>query len=170
MTVENLITEYEKAKKIKKDYNFKQHIKMTYMPYADKCALVKSIVEQTSYVDTPTGKVYRRDTSHMLFLFTIQLILRYTDIEIEPNNVVKDYDSLMESGTMNGLMAQIPQEENAILSGMMDMTRDDLEVNTRGIVPYLETKDSLIMTFLDGFEKALNRPEIRERIEKMIER
>ena len=95
MTVEELIKKYEESKKLKKDYDFSKHIKLTYMPYAEKLSLVKNILEATSYIDVENKKGYRRDTPNMIFVFTMKLIERYTDIDIKPEKVVPDYDLLM---------------------------------------------------------------------------
>ena len=163
MKVEDLI----KLTKSKKDYDFSQRIKMKYMPYSEKCALVKSVIENTSYEEQEGKRIYKRNTAGMLFVFTMQLISRYTDLEFEKENVVVVYDALMESGLMNKLMAQIPEEEISILRGMLDMQRDDEEMNTRSLISFFETKADVARIFFEGLTKVLDKPEVQAKIAEM---
>ena len=163
MKVEDLI----KLTKSKKDYDFSQRIKMKYMPYSEKCALVKSVIENTSYEEQEGKRIYKRNTAGMLFVFTMQLISRYTDLEFEKENVVVVYDALMESGLMNKLMAQIPEEEISILRGMLDMQRDDEEMNTRSLISFFETKADVARIFFEGLNKVLDKPEVQAKIAEM---
>lgn len=164
MTVEELIKKYEESKKLKKDYDFSKHIKLTYMPYAEKLSLVKNILEATSYIDVENKKGYRRDTPNMIFVFTMKLIERYTDIDIKPEKVVPDYDLLMESGVMHLLTAAVPEGEVKIIQGMLDMSRDDLEYNTRSLVPFIETKADAFQMVMNSLNNVLEKPEIQAKI------
>lgn len=157
MTVENLIEQYEWSKRKNREYDFSQHITKKYMPYAEKCALVKGVVDSSSYVEVGDRKVYCRNTANMLFVFTMQIISRYTDLEFESDATVKCYDKLMESGMMNKLMSQIPEEEINILRGMLDMQRDDVEANTRSLISFFETKAEALQMGLDTLNKLLER-------------
>lgn len=167
MTIDKLIEEVNKAKKLKKEYDFSKHITVKYMPYSEKVALVKSVIANTSYIEVDGKKVYKRNTASMLFVFTMQLIQKYTDVEFEANDVVAAYDKLMESGIMNCLMTQIPEEEISILRNMLDMQRDDEEENTRSIVSFLETKANVLDIILGSLEGFLNKPEVQAKIAEM---
>lgn len=168
MKVEKLIEEYNAAKKIKKDYDFKSHITVTYMPYIKKITLAKSIVDSTSYEDILGKKVFKRNSVDLLFVFTMKMIEAYTDLEWKKDDVINVYDILMETGVMNGLMSNIPDTEYSILKGMVDMYRDDLEISSQSVVAYLEnTKDS-IQIFLESVENALQKPEIQAKLAEII--
>ena len=162
MNVTELIDKYNKSKK--KDYDFAQHLTMKYMPYSEKAAMVKNIIDATSYVDVEHKRGYKRDTPNMVFIFTMKLIEKYTDIDISPENVVSDYDKLMESGIMHELTDQIPESEVKIIRGMLDMSRDDLEMNTRSLVSFLETKADALQIAMDGLSKVLEKPEIQSKL------
>lgn len=164
MTVEKLIEEYEWSKRKKRDYDFGQHIKMKYMPYAEKCAFVKSVLDNTSYVEIAGKKTYKRNTAGMMFVFTMQIIAKYTDLEFSNDEVVKTYDVLMETGLMNELLAKIPEEEYSIILGMLNMQRDDEEVNTRSLISFFETKMDAFQMAFDGLSKAWESPEIQAKI------
>lgn len=163
MKVEDLIALTKK----RKEYDFSQHIKLRYMPYAEKCSLVKSIIDKSSYEEIGGKKVYKRNTASMLFVFTMQLISHYTNLEFDSDEVVQTYDTLMETGLMNQLMIQIPEEEISILRGMLDMQRDDEEANTRSLVSFLETKADAVQIMMDGLYDALNRPEVQAKISEI---
>ena len=164
MTVKELIQKVNDAAKLSRDYNYAKHIKHKYMPYTQKCALVKSIIESTSYEEVSGIKLYKRNTNAMLFVFTMKLIEYYTDIEIDLAAVATEYDALMESEAMNGLMSQIPAEEISIIRGMIDMERDDLEINTRSLVSFLETKADAIGLAIETINKTLQEPAVQKKI------
>ena len=164
MTVDNLLEEYNKSVKVKKPYNFKQHITKQYMPYRDKLVLSKGVVDGSSYITVGDKQIYKRDTPNMLFIFTMKLIESYTDLEITAENVLADYDKLMESNVMNQLMTEISESEISILRGMVDMMRDDLECNTRSLVSFLETKTDALQLVMDNLTKTLEDPNLRDKI------
>lgn len=157
ITVDKLIKEYHDAKRQKRNYDFSKFSKMTYMPYSEKCALVKSIVDTTSYIEVEGRKMYQRNTASMLFVFTMKIIEAYTCLVWKPDEVVSCYDKLMESGVMSHLMELIPEEEINILHGMLDMQRDDVEANTRSLVSFFETKADAMLLALDGINKVMEK-------------
>lgn len=164
MKVEDLIALTKK----RKEYDFSQHIKLKYMPYAEKCSLVKSIIDKSSYEEIGGKKVYKRNTASMLFVFTMQLISHYTNLEFDNDEVVQTYDTLMETGLMNQLMSQIPEAEISILRGMLDMQRDDEEANTRSLVSFLETKTEAMQLAMDSLLNVISQPEMQAKISQYI--
>ena len=164
ITVDKLIKEYHDAKRQKRNYDFSKFIKITYMPYSEKCALVKSIVDVTSYIEVNGRKMYQSNTANMLFVFTMKIIEAYTCVVWGPDEVVPCYDKLMESGIMSHLMEKIPEEEINILHGMLDMQRDDVEANTRSLVSFFETKADSLQTVFASLEETFKNPEIQKKI------
>ena len=164
MRVDELLKQYEEAKKIKRNWDFKKLIKRTYMPYSEKQSMARSIVNASSYRNIDGKQVYIRDTSNMLFIFSMKLIEGYTELEITAENVIGDYDLLMESGVMKQIMNEIPQSEVEMLQGMVDMTRDDLEYNTRSLTAFLETKFDALQLSFDIFKKVLENPNVQAKI------
>ena len=107
MKVQELVKKYNDSKKYTRDYDFSKHIRRVYMPYVEKCALAKSVIESTSYEEIGGIKMYKRNTKSMLFIFTMKLIEQYTDIEIDINDIAKDYDEFSP-------LAKIAQPKNKI--------------------------------------------------------
>ena len=168
ITVDELIKKVETARKTKKDYPFEKHIVRNYMPYSEKEGLVKSIVRTTSYKKVEDTELYERNTLSMLFVLTMKLIESYTHVSLNINDIVSDYDKLMESGIMDKLMDSIPESEITIIKGMLDMVRDDLEENTRSLVSFLETKTKAMEMAMGRFEKILSKPEIKDKINGLL--
>ena len=46
ISVDKVVKDYYETKRQKRNYDFSKLIKRTYMPYSEKCALVKNIVMQ----------------------------------------------------------------------------------------------------------------------------
>ena len=168
MKVEELIEAYKKARKTKKEYDFSKHITLKYMPHAQKIALVKSIVESTSFVQVGEKMVYKRNTPEMYFIFTMKLVERYTDIEVDAKDIVSEYDNLMAAGLMDGLLSVIPEDEYNILNGMLEMARDDFEINTRSLTSFFETKADFLHLFFDKLFTVLEKPGIQEKLNELI--
>lgn len=164
MKVDELIKEVNSARKIKKEYDFSKRIKLKYMPYSNKCALVKSIVNGTCYVEVDGKKLFRRDSSNMLFVFTLKQLELYTDIEFEGYEAPQVYDTLMETGLMNRLMTAIPSEERNILQGMLDLQLEDEEANAHSVASFLETKYESLKIAFDSIGKVLDNPAIKAKL------
>lgn len=159
MKVDELI----KLSKGPKEYDYTQRIVRKYLPYGEKCAMVRNIVDCTSYEDIVGRRIYKRNTTSMLFVFIMKVISSYTDLEFEQDNVVLVYDALMETGIMDKLLKAIPESELSVLKNMLDMQRDDVEFNTRSLVAYLETKDQTDQLVMDRFEKAVQSIELQQK-------
>lgn len=167
VTVDEIKDAIDRQKKLKKEFNYGQYIKIQYLPYVQKMALAKSIIDTTSYIQVGDKKIYRRDTPTMLFIFTTKLLETYTLLKLDPENIPKIYDELMESGLMNKLMEQIPDSEIKILQGMMDMYRDDLEYNTRSLVSFFEAKTEAFSMAFDSLISVLDNPEIQKKLSEI---
>lgn len=170
ITVDELKKKVEAARKTKKDYPFAKHIIREYLSHAEKLALVKGVVNASSYVEVNGKKIYKRDTPLRMFLFSMRLITLYTDIEINISKIDDEYDKLVSSGAMNGLLSSIPSEEINILQGMLDLVQDDLETNTRDFISFLESKIELVGIAFNTLLDVLDRPDIKQIISDMKEK
>lgn len=168
MTVAEFIKEYETGIK-KTNYKLEKHVILKYLPHTKKVALVKGVIDASSYVEVDGKKMYRRNTPTKIFLFSMRLISEYTDIEINNADVVNEYDALVSSGAMDSLLSCIDEKELNILKGLLDFVQDDLETNTRSLVSFLETKfDSANIAF-NTILGVLDRPDIKAKIEEILD-
>lgn len=153
----------------KPNYDFSKNIKRKYMPFAEKQIFVETIVKKSCYTEVEGRKVYRRNTSSMLFLFTMQMVEKYTNLEYAADEVVQAYDELMSSGLMRPLLKQIPESETMILREMLDAYRDDEEANTRSLVSFLETKADAVQLAIDGLISVLSQPDLQDKLSQITQ-
>ena len=163
ITVDEIVSIFDSNKRISSSHNV-----LGYMPYSQKIAFVKGIVDATSFVEVEGKKLYKRDTPASTFLFAMRLIKEYTDIEIDDSNVVEEYDKLVSSGAMDALLGIIAPKEIKILEGLLDMVEGDLEDNTRSLVSFLETKFDSADMALNTILGVLDRPDVKARIEDAL--
>lgn len=82
-----------------------------YLPFEDKIALVKNIVEKSSTIENGFVQVNGID---QYYFFTVETIKAYTNIEFE--NGYEDYDTLCAYGVLGSIIATFEGEYNMILS------------------------------------------------------
>ncbi len=167
MTVEKLIEEYSKAQKIKRDYNFSKHLRRSYVPHLEKISAMESVVKRCSYDEIEGETVYNRHTPTLFFTFTMRMIALYTDIEIE--NPIQDYDALAEAQLLKALISIIPESEYTLCEKIMQMIRNDIEFNTRDLVPFLESKIKALGIGADTILSTMSNPDVIAKITKQLE-
>ena len=82
-----------------------------YLPFEDKIALAKNIVEKSSTIENGFVQVNGID---QYYFFTVETIKAYTNIEFE--NGYEDYDTLCAYGVLGSIIATFEGEYNMILS------------------------------------------------------
>ena len=125
-----------------KDAYVDSKINTRYIPYEEKISKIENIIRSTSIIkDDATGiEVFKRNTPACNLLFNLTLIDLYTDIEIDFEHVLKDYNTLEEKGYVNLLLKHIPTDEYINWQKLFDMIASDFMENERSLVSYLETK------------------------------
>ena len=113
-----------------------------YIPYEEKNAKCESIVKSTSVVrDETTGiEIYKRNTPAFNVFYNMTLISLYTNIEVDFEHILKDYNVLEEKGYIDLLLSHIPQKEYTAWNRMCQMVMDDYMENNRSLVAYLDNK------------------------------
>lgn len=135
MTVKEFVTNYNKTKNIEK------HITKKYLPYAEKISLCNRILESTCYEKiSEDKKIFKINTPLRQMLFLLSIVDNYTDIDINWQNPLEDFDQLNESKLLNEIIAIIPESEVAQYSSLLDMCLDDLMTNTRDLISWIESK------------------------------
>lgn len=128
----------------------KKHIVNEYVNYDHKIDECKEIVELSSYKEVNGQKVYWKDTPKQYFVFVWRLIKNYTDIDMD-SNTLDCYNELNKNGLIDAIISNIPEKEYLEFKTILEMTDNDLYVNTRDIVPFLETKVEAMKLGFDGF-------------------
>ena len=127
-----------------------------YIPYEEKIAECSNIVEVTSYIDMNGQKLYNRNTPSRAMIFSLTLIKKYTDIEINFENVLPDYNLLEENDLIEPIINAIPAKEISIWQTVMKMIEDDKAENERSLLSKLDALSITANTFLEALEQALS--------------
>lgn len=164
ISVDMFIKTY-KANSKAKDKTFEEflqkHITKKYIPFMDKVAICGSIVKVTCHKKEGEREFIRFDSPTRYLIFVMKLIENYTDIELNDENVVADYDKLNEIGAINTLIATIPENEYTEFSTILNMKMDDLRDNEYSTTAlFYNLKESLTLS-----EEVLNS--VIEEIKKM---
>lgn len=147
MTTDFLIKQLKMQKN--EDEYLHSRITKTYIPYEEKVALCKAIVNGTTHVNVDGETLYQKNTPAQFVNYALTLISRYTDIEIDFDNVLVEYNRLDEQDLINKLISIIPEREYASWNRIMQMTNDDAYDNERSIASMLEVILQMISTIAD---------------------
>lgn len=160
MDYKEFIKKYEEAKD--KERFLQKHIKTKYLPYQQKIAEAKKIVELTMYVDINDKKVFKQNTPLLHLMFIMRVIFNYTDIEWEDgSNIVEPYNALCESNLLELIISAIPNKEYGAFDTVLQMTLNDELENYRSLAGFFDSKvDALSMT-LNALAEATEKIEIK---------
>lgn len=120
-------------------YDFSQHLKKTYISYAEKIAIADRAIQAASFVNANNTPLYRQNTPMMNLFFHVGVIEKYTDIEFA-NNPINDYDLLSQNGLLNTLLHVIPKQELGTCKDILDMRKADFAENVHSVASLMETK------------------------------
>ena len=132
-----------------------------YVKYEEKIGICTSIIENTSYTKVGEDKVYNRKTPAQYLQFSLQMINLYTDIEIDFNNALEDFNLLDRYDAIDYLMAAIPEAEFNKFQILLDMIKDDAYENNRSFVGYIDN-------FVQPFKAILNNEALMNKIQEML--
>ena len=138
-----------------KEGYLRQRLVKKYVPYEEKIAECSKIVDVTSYIDMNGQKLYNRNTPSRAMLFSLTLIKKYTDIEINFINVLPDYNKLEENDLIEPIINAIPAKEISIWQTVMKMIEDDKQENERSLASKLDSLGIFSNTFLEALEEVL---------------
>ena len=134
MTVKEFLINYEKTHDIEK------HVIKKYIPYAKKVSMCDRIVRSTSYETIADKQVFKINTPARQELFLLNMVDLYTDIDINWENNLSDFDVLSEKELLGAIIKAIPESEITLFSSILEMCLDDLMTNTRDLVSYIDSK------------------------------
>lgn len=125
-----------------------------YVSYATKIADCKRIIESTSYTNTnPNMFSINSPARHMLL--NLQLINRYTDLEVDYNKALEIYDMLDEINAINYIISSLPDKEVSKYCKIMKMMLKDFKMNERSMIGYLDSKLAALKIFGESFDKMI---------------
>lgn len=192
ITIKNFVEEYNnRVDKLQETY-LKENLEViSYLPFSYKNVLAEKLVNLTTFVYEDYLKendsVGRRKTDKIkvdsvgqYLLFCRIVVENYTNLVVETNDFLEEYDLLKSSGLLDKLMVGtetvppiIPASEISEMRSIISMKQSDVMTNHCEIHNYI---DSLIERFGDVFsvvakpimEKAMDSIEIPE-VENYLE-
>lgn len=140
-----------KANSKTKDITFKEfikkHITTDYVDYVTKVVYCKNIIKASCYIKDGDREFININSENRYLFFVMRLIELYTDIEIDNENVVSEYDKLNKIGAIDVLISAIPEKEYTEFSTLLNMKMDDFRDNEYSITALLyNLKESLSLS------------------------
>ena len=161
MDYKKFIDEYNVAND--KTKYVQKHMLNSYVPYEDKVAECRKIIDITSHkmmtVNDQEHKIYWNNTpmQHMFYILT--LISLYTDIEWnkdagDNNENIDIYNELSKNGSIYIIISLIEPFEKQAFDTVLNMVSEDVYENERSIPSYLDTKiDALSLSINEIINK-----------------
>lgn len=125
-----------------------------YVSYATKIADCKRIIDSTSYTNTEPN-MFRINSPARHMLLNLQLIDRYTDIEINYKDALEIYDMLDEVDAIDYIITALPTKEVSKYCKIMKMMLKDFKMNERSMIGYLDSKLASMKILGDSLDKML---------------
>lgn len=139
MTIEKFIEEYKKTND--KTKFLSTHVINNYIDYEMKITKCQSIVDKTCEADINNKKMFLSNRPIRHYMFNIELIRSYTDIEFGTGEqLLKDYNALNKEQLVIGIISNIPRTEYLEFEMILNMLTDDYYDNCRSLTSFLDTK------------------------------
>lgn len=135
MKLERFVTNFSTSGNNKEKY-VKDHIRSDYVSYADKVSDCERIVRACHYHDVDEKRRFRLNSPASAMMFTLVLVGRYTNIDLEYN--VAEYDELQKCGALKVIISAIPEAEYQEYSAVMRMTEDDTVATETNVAARLD--------------------------------
>ena len=182
MKIKQFCDEYTKRADQLKEQYLKDNLKITtYVPFLRKDAIAQIIVDRSTYkyenYTKEDGTIGLKKTDEIrinsvtqYILFCRVLIENYTNLEIETNEFVEEYDTLKQSGLLDKLMVgsenvppMIPADEIGELRMLIDMKQKDELTNKCEIHNFISEQVGRLSDLL----KVVSEPFIQELNKKL---
>lgn len=133
MNVEQFVIECKKWKDV--EVFIKKHLNQKYINYEVKVDICEKIVHLCNFDEEMK---FERNTPMTQMMFSMELIKNYYDIDIEYEDMLDDFNKLDKEGLVRILIDNIPEDEYKKFMFLLDAINDDIQVNERSLVGYME--------------------------------
>ena len=162
--VKSFVEEYEKQIV---DADKGQYIKTKlktekYMPYADKLIVAENIVNSSSYAIVKEDGVLKKTdriaiNSPMRYvLFVMTIVDKYTNIEVNFQNIMPEFDGLNKNGLIEVIFEKIGDKEMAEFNTVVEMVLNDFISNKFEIKNYISEALSKINNLVEKSSPLVN--------------
>lgn len=162
ISVDAFLREYSVAVKQKgtaMESFIKKHIVVNYIPFIQKQSCCEGIARSTCYKKVGERDMVSFDSCARYLVFIMKLIEFYTDIKIDDNIVIAEYDKLNEVGAISAIISAIPKSEYSEFSTILNMKIDDIRDNEYSLT-------ALIYNFKEGL--SISEEVINSAIKELI--
>ena len=160
-----------KTNKEKEKYAEK-HIARKYVPYSEKLSEALKIADISTHTEINDKMVYKKNTPNQYFFTTLRLVLMYSDITAENEDIVSMYDALSEIGALDTLLSLIPESEVTMFRALVEMCVNDIYENEHDTVSFLERKsDTISIVFnqiFDALAETLSTVDVEQIVKDKI--
>lgn len=116
-----------------------------YMEYAEKILIAENIVRSSSYAlskDKDSGELTKTSQIHInspmrYVLFVMSIVNKYTNIEVNFNNIMIEFDALNKNGLVELITKRVGEKEIAEFQTVVDMVLGDFMNNEYEFKNYL---------------------------------
>lgn len=116
------------------------YLERSYIPYVEKMAFIKNIVDSTSFNtvvledgSTTIGNTYKKNGAMQYLMYVMVLIDKYTNIDIvfgdKDLSLMQQYDCLKESGLLEIILGMIPSSEMDEMKILLSVYNEDTYTN-----------------------------------------
>ena len=156
MTVKEFVEKYKVLDENDKTEFITDIINNDYVSYATKISDCNRIIQATSYTSTEP-KMFKINSPVRYMLFNLQLIIRYTSLEIDQDGdaMIEAYDILDKTDALRNILASIPSKEIISYNHIMKMMLKDFKMNERSMIGFLDTKFASLSIIGDVLSKLL---------------
>lgn len=161
MKVNEFIEKYNEAEN--KDEFIKGVLKEEYIPFELKISDCDRIIKSSSYTNTEPN-MFKQNSPSRKMLFLLTIINRYTEIEIDFNEALEEYnnlcmiemDRIFDLYEYDEILPKLIMVEINRYSEILYDLEKDFKENERSIIGYLDTKLASLGMITEVLETVLN--------------
>ena len=143
--VKSFVEEYEKCSNDDRAKFLKGKLKTEkYMPYAEKLSIAEKIIQSSSYAIIKDDGVLNKTDKIALnspmryILFVMTVVDKYTNIEVNFNNIMPDFDALNFNSLIEIIFEKIGDKETAEFNTVVEMVLNDFMANKYQFKNYID--------------------------------
>ena len=166
MKIKDFINDFNKLKTDEDRKTFvEQIVVVDYVPFIEKADACLKIINDTWYKKDEMGRKKLHITSTGTYvLYTMVIINKYTDLDVDFKDTITQYDLLNKEGLLGIIMLCIPEKELSEFKMILEMTQNDVSQNEYYAPAYISNRIESISTALgatlvpavEGFSEIIN--------------
>lgn len=150
LKVEELVKEYTSTTNDVARKMFMEKIQVEpYISFSAKLVYANRIIESTAWDDEHKRIEINSPVRYVLYVYT--LISAYTNIDVQNDSMLIDYDALTAAGLKDKIIAKIPEGERKEFDAVLKMVADDYYANHFETHAYIDSIIDRIRNIVENF-------------------